>query len=153
MRSLTAAFGDEAAVDEAVQDAFIRAYARWRRIRAYDAPAAWVRRVAINRLHDGRRSRARRERAERAAWEQGGNVESVIRPRTGTMVDMIDTLAPRQRLAMALFYVEDLSVREIARSMHLSEGAVKAHLSQGRSNLARASDTEGGTSRPEATDV
>jgi RNA polymerase sigma factor (sigma-70 family) len=51
-------------------------------------------------------------------------------------VALIETLAPRQRVAMALFYVEDLSVRDIAASMGITEGAVKAHLSQGRAKLA-----------------
>jgi RNA polymerase sigma-70 factor (ECF subfamily) len=140
VRSLTAAFGNEAAVDEAVQDAFVRAYARWRRIRVYDAPAAWVRRVAINRLHDQRRSEERRRRTEHNAWEeQEISATGEARSRTGALVDMIPLLAPRQRVAMALYYVEDLPVREIAQSMHISEGAVKAHLSQGRSNLARMS--------------
>ncbi len=54
------------------------------------------------------------------------------------MVEMIDSLAPRQRIAMALYYVEDISVREIAKSMSISEGAVKAHLSQGRANLGKS---------------
>ncbi|MFV2039777.1 MAG: RNA polymerase sigma factor [Acidimicrobiales bacterium] len=153
VRSLTAAFGNEAAVDEAVQDAFIRAYARWRRVGGYDVPAAWVRRVAINRLHDGRRATDRRERAEQAAWQQSGTDNSVTRSRAGTMVDMIETLAPRQRIAMALYYVEDLSVREIAKSMHISEGAVKAHLSQGRANLAQTTELQVSPPSAEASDA
>ena len=36
---------------------------------------------------------------------------------------------------MSLFYVEQLSVREIAASMKLSEGAVKYHLHAGRAAL------------------
>jgi len=61
---------------------------------------------------------------------------------------MIPRLAPRQRIAMALYYVEDLPVREIAESMQISEGAVKAHLSQGRSNLARIASPAGQSDSP-----
>ena len=45
---------------------------------------------------------------------------------------------------MSLFYVEQLSVREIAASMKLSEGAVKYHLHAGRGALREwlATDTE-----------
>ena len=47
-RSLAAAFGDREVAAEAVQEAFVRAYTRWRRVRRLDNPTAWVRRVAIN---------------------------------------------------------------------------------------------------------
>ena len=45
--------------EDVVQEAFARACLRWRRLRAYDLPAAWVRRVAFNLAVQGRR-RARR---------------------------------------------------------------------------------------------
>ena len=62
-RSLTAAFGDRELASEAVQEAFVRANTRWRRVRRLDNPAAWVRRVAINLLRDQHRRRGRRDRA------------------------------------------------------------------------------------------
>lgn len=34
--------------EEIAQDAFAKLYVRWRRIRRYDNPGAWVRRVAVN---------------------------------------------------------------------------------------------------------
>ena len=136
VRSLSAAFGGELAVEEAVQEAFVRAYARWRRIRGYESPSAWVRRVAINCIHDQRRALDRRRRAEQQA-HRADDVRLADGPRaSGDLVGMIESLAPRQRLAMALYYVGDVSVRDIAVTMQISEGAVKAHLSQGRANLA-----------------
>ena len=47
----------------------------------------------------------------------------------------VRTLPPQQQIAVSLFYVEQLSVREIATSMKLSEGAVKYHLHAGRGAL------------------
>ena len=47
----------------------------------------------------------------------------------------ISRLPRQQRIAVSLFYVEQLSVREIATSMKLSEGAVKYHLHAGRAAL------------------
>ena len=144
--SLGAAFGSPEAADEAVQDAFIRAYARWARVRRLDSPAAWVRRVAINRLRDGHRSRVRRERAEDRAVDHG--TRGVQADPAAAGLDQWDVvrralahLPERQRIAVALYYVEDLSVRDIAMSMRISEGAVKAHLSQGRAKLAAVLDT------------
>ena len=53
------AYDPEAAAD-AVQEAFIEADRRWTTIGGYDDPAAWVRRVALNRLRTGRRLGRRR---------------------------------------------------------------------------------------------
>ena len=48
--------GDLHEAEEIVQEAFARASARWNRLRDYDVPQAWVRRVAMNLAADrGRR--------------------------------------------------------------------------------------------------
>ena len=52
---------DEVAAD-ATQEAFIRAFPRWWRLRRYQNPAAWVQRVAINVCRDLVRSQKRYER-------------------------------------------------------------------------------------------
>ena len=44
-------------------------------------------------------------------------------------------LPPQQQIAVSLYYVEQLSVKEIAASMKLSDGAVKYHLHAGRATL------------------
>jgi Sigma-70 region 2 len=57
--SLSVAFDPESAAD-AVQEAFLAAARRWSRVSAYDEPATWIRRVAINRLLNGKRNDRRR---------------------------------------------------------------------------------------------
>ena len=69
VRSLAAACGDREAAADAVQDAFTRAYTRWRRISRYDSPSGWIRHVALNRLRDHFR---REERAGRARTRLAG---------------------------------------------------------------------------------
>lgn len=44
----------------------------------------------------------------------------------------------RRKQAIILFYFADLPIAVIAELMHISEGAVKAHLSAGREALAAA---------------
>ena len=44
--------GDLHEAEEVVQEAFTRAAARWQRLRDYDRPEAWVRRVAMSHLVD-----------------------------------------------------------------------------------------------------
>lgn len=134
VRSLTVACGDREVAADAVQDAFTRAYARWRRIARYDDPAGWVRHVALNRIRDHFRKAERGRRAVDRLGSQTDHTVAGPEPRA----DVGALLAPlpgQQRTAMALFYVEQCSVREIAEAMGLSEGAVKYHLHAGRSTL------------------
>jgi RNA polymerase sigma-70 factor (ECF subfamily) len=55
----------------------------------------------------------------------------------------VATLAPRQREAVLLKVFSELTYREVAHVMQLSEGAVKAHLHQAVSNLRRWFADEG----------
>ena len=149
VRSLSAACGDREAAADAVQDAFTRAYARWRRISRYEHPAGWIRHVALNRLRDHFRHEARGVGArERMAGQATSTVDAPELPEDALMA-AVRALPTQQQIAVSLFYVEQLSVREIAASMNLSEGAVKYHLHAGRGALREwlATATETGTER------
>jgi RNA polymerase sigma-70 factor (ECF subfamily) len=134
VRSLAVACGDREAAADAVQDGFTRAYTRWRRIARYEDPVGWIRHVALNRLRD----HFRRAERGRAAVDRLGGQTATTTPGPDAPDDLLDRLAtlPRQqRVAVALYYVDELSVREIADAMGLSEGAVKYHLHAGRASL------------------
>lgn len=137
VRSVTAIAGDPEVATDAVQDAFIKAYARWPQVKKYDDPTLWVRRVAINKSRDTRRSflrrRAREDRFEHAtlksnvvAWESDNDVD---------IAAVLQQLSHRQRSVAALFYLEDLSISDIAASLDISTGAVKFHLNKARNSL------------------
>ena len=137
VRSLTLICGDADLAADAVQDAFIRAFARWNRIRHYDRPDAWVRRVAINRSRDHFRA-ARRRRSYEHRASVGESVASDER-HTDDQDQLRQALAElprRQRTAVTLYYLEGLDVAGVANSMKITPGAVKFHLSRGRDRLA-----------------
>lgn len=134
VRSLAVACGDREAAADAVQDAFARAFARWRRISRYDDPVGWIRHVALNRLRDHFRKVERgRQAVARVSAEPETAVAEPEPP--DDLLDQVATLPRQQRIAVALYYVDELSVREIADAMGLSEGAVKYHLHAGRAAL------------------
>ena len=136
VRSLAVACGDRTVAEDAVQDAFERAFVRWRRIARYDDPAGWIRHVALNRIRDhARRDSRKRKAVERLAAETPTSVPAHEMP--GDVQALLAELPQQQRIAAALFYVEGLSVREVATSMKLSEGAVKYHLHAARAALAQ----------------
>lgn len=133
VRSLTVICGNSEEAADAVQDAFVKAHLKWRKISTYDDPVGWIRRVAINKVRDGHRSRVRRDRAiERMGHEAKLTSEQ---PAIDEVAELLSTLPKQQRAAAAMFYVEQLSVLEIAQALEVSEGAVKFHLHQARQKL------------------
>lgn len=152
VRAMTVICGRRETAEDCVQEAFARAHVRWTRIRRYDEPAAWVRRVAINRARDEGRRAARAERlTERLAQDPvaGGPAApaGVFDDGDGRLDQLVAGLPPRQREVLALFYVERATIAQIALGVGISEGAVKFHLSQARSRLRGELGTtrEGGT--------
>ena len=134
VRSLGVACDDAEEAADAVQEAFIQLCLHWQRVSRYDNPEAWVRRVAVNRLHNRRRSLRRRAVALARLL--------ALQPETGTEPDSgvnlreaLEKLPDRQRMAVALHYVGNLSVAEVARAMGISEGSVNTHLHRARAAL------------------
>jgi RNA polymerase sigma-70 factor (ECF subfamily) len=100
--------GDLHEAEEVVQEAFARASVRWSRLRDYDVPEAWVRRVAMNL--------AAVEALALAAALRG--------------------LPLRQRQVIVLHHLVDLPVEEVARTLAMRDGTVKSLLARGRRALA-----------------
>jgi RNA polymerase sigma-70 factor (ECF subfamily) len=134
VQSLALAGGNLAAAEEATQEAFIEALIRWNRISRYDNPAVWVRRVAINKLHKMHRSSARGAVAVLRLGAGEPVASPPDEPDTSLLVALA-TLSPRQRLASVLYYVEDLTIAEVAALMGISPGAVSQHLNRARTAL------------------
>jgi RNA polymerase sigma-70 factor (ECF subfamily) len=134
VRALALVAGSQEAAADAVQEAFVKAHLHWRRVQRYDDPVGWIRRVAINKLRDESRRQGRKDRAvERLQGEmRDGEVEWSDGADAGAL---LAGLPRQQRLAMALFYVEGLSVSEVADTLGITEGAVRFHLHQGRNRL------------------
>ncbi len=133
VRALALACGDGELAADAVQEAFVRAHARWRSLRHYDDPVGWVRHVAINLLRDDHRRTSRTRRAiARLAAEPSTTTPP---PEPDGIGPLLDSLPRQQRLAVALFYVEGMSVADVAAAMGLAEGSVKSHLHDARRRL------------------
>jgi RNA polymerase sigma-70 factor (ECF subfamily) len=84
----------------------------------------------------------RKEHRRRAQVRSGDVPEREVQFSSATleMREALAELPSRQRQAVTLFYVGDLSVHAIAEVMNISDGAVKAHLSHGRKRLREVLD-------------
>lgn len=124
------ASGDRDAAMDATQEAFKRAFARWRRLSKHDWAGGWVMTTALNVVKRG--SGPRHEALD--AGELGHSVPGPDPHRVDVAV-AVANLPARQRTATILFYLGDFPLPAIAHLMGISEGAVKAHLAQARKNL------------------
>lgn len=127
--------GDLGEAQDVAQEAFVRALARWRRVRELDDPLGWTRRVAINLAI----SRWRRNRNALTAWRRRADPETSAGPGADRLaiVDALRGLPPRQRAVLVLHHLNDLPVADVARELGVPEGTVKSDLSRGRATLAR----------------
>ncbi len=128
--------GSMSVAEDTAQDAFTAAYRQWAAIGSFDSPAAWVRRVACNRAASAVRRRVREAKAlVRLASRTRMQVE--LDEGDAEFWRSVRALPPRQAQAVALFYLQDYSVRDIAAVLDCSEGTVKTHLSRARTAVAR----------------
>ena len=132
--------------EDLVQDAMTEAHRNWTKVAHYDDPAAWVRRVMVNK-HSSRGRRMRTE-AKGLLRLAGRRQETFVSPteQTGEVWAAVRELPTRQAQAIALFYWEDRAIRDIATIMGTSEETAKTHLKRGRSSLADALDGHRGDS-------
>jgi RNA polymerase sigma-70 factor (ECF subfamily) len=139
-RTLAVALGNVELAQEAVAEAFARAWARWDRVAAMASPTGWVYTVALN---VARTDFSRAGRAGVAARFTPGATELTESPplRDDELWGAVRALPPRARLAIALRYVADLTEAEVALVMGVSRGTVASTLSEARRRLDGALST------------
>ncbi len=133
--------GDWVQAEELAQDALVRVYRVWPRVRRLGHPGAYARRVLVNR----HRSLLRRALTEaRHAMLTHGREAYLPDLGEDAMVlwAAVRALPPRQRAVLVLRFGEDLTEAEVARLLRLPLGTVKA---LGHRGLARLRATLGST--------
>lgn len=130
--------GRSAGAEDLVQDAMVECYRRWDRLGGYDSPRGWVRRVLVQRATKVAKKRSNERVAQLRAAPAVASVEAEVSALDPVVLACLQTLPAQQRAAVALHYLEDASVRQIADELGIAEGTVKVHLSRGRRALADA---------------
>jgi RNA polymerase sigma factor (sigma-70 family) len=136
LAALTVASGRADVARDATDEAFVRAYERWERVRRMASPGGWLYRVALNDL----RRRFRRQAIERELLRRrppGDEAVSAPAALDPHVWDAVRALPRRQRTAVALRYVLDLPEAEVARLMGVTRGAASATLTTARRRLER----------------
>jgi len=137
-RLATLLLSDPARAEEIVQEAFLRTFSGWSRLRQPDRADAYLRRAVVNLC----RSRLRRHHVERtgneAAWRRDATAAAEVVDDIGMVImDAVRALPPRQREAVVLHYFAGLTGPEVAHAMGCADGTVKSQLAKARATLAR----------------
>lgn len=129
--------GSRPVAEELAQEAFARAWERWRLVSAMENPVGWVHVTALNLA----RSRFRRHRAWRRVQPRLHVSEASTDPDPIdrlAVVHAISALPQRQRDVVLLRYYLDLPTEEIARVTGTAPSTVRVHLSRALDHLRRA---------------
>ena len=126
--------GDAGRAEEVTQDVFLKL---WRALPSYDgraSPSTWLYAIARNTCLSAVRSESYRrttpidDASEPGAWSTTPDAIAVRQ--------CLSALPDIQREVVTLFYLQDQSVKDVARLLDLPEGTVKSHLHRARRALA-----------------
>ena len=131
LRTTSLILHDRGRAEEVTQDAFLRLCERWRSLQAVEHPEAWVRQVAVRAaVRAAKQTRLRTAAApddDQPVWDDLPDVD---------LARAVGSLAPQQRAVVALFYLDDLPVEDVAHHLGVSTSTVKQHLFRARTRLA-----------------
>ncbi len=133
---LAASTGDAALGCEAADEALARAFERWGRVSQMASPTGWTYKVALNIV---RRSERRRVLERRLLGRF--RHEDVLGP-TGELWLLVAELPARQRIAVLLRHVGQLTEQEIADVMGVARGTVSSTLRSAHQHLGAVLDRE-----------
>ena len=128
--------GSRIAAEDMAQDAFVAAHKRWEQVGRYEKPEAWVRRVVANLAVSAFRTRVR-EAGALARLKPRGSYLPPMPDEDAGFWKAVRALPHRQAQVIALHYLEDRPVADIAEILGCAEATVRVHLHKGRAGLSR----------------
>lgn len=127
--------GDAALADDIAQDALVRAYVSSGSFLGLSKFSTWLFRIAYNCYIDHHRKARLDEAPVEAALAVPADESTDATFRYQQLYQALERLPEKEKAAIALFYFEDRSIKEIASILDMPQGTVKYHLSLGRNHL------------------
>ena len=135
VRTVYLVLHDYARSEEIAQDAFLQLLRHWNKVRRYEAPGAWVRRVAIRLATRDAMREQRRIVLTRETIVQDRADPSPAATLDPELIAAIKSLPAQQRTVVVLFYFEDRPMEEIAAIAGCSVSTGWVHLHRARKRL------------------
>lgn len=137
-KPLAATLGDRDLAREAVDEAMVRAYTRWPRVRTMSNPQGWVYRVAYRWAIDRmRRRKVERRLIPRLVTDTTGS-DPMVEPK---LSPALASLPVEQRAVVVLACVFEWPQAEIADVLGIRVGTVKSRLHRGLQRLREELDS------------
>jgi RNA polymerase sigma-70 factor (ECF subfamily) len=130
---------DSGRAEEVTQDIFLKL---WQVLPAYDgraAPSTWLYTIARNTCLTALRSERYRTTISLDLIAEPASTDLSVEREATNRVELtrcLERLPERQRHVITLFYLQEKSVKDVARMLDLPEGTVKSHLHRARLALA-----------------
>lgn len=134
--------GSQAAAEDAVQSALVRACEKWSRVGRTADPDVYVRRMVVNAHISAWRKSGRRESPLAVVRQTSGADPAEHVVRQDAVWRMCSKLPAQQRAAVVLRYYEDLDYPEIAALLGVAEVTVRSHVHRALAALRREHDAE-----------
>ena len=124
---------DYGLAEDAVQETFLRAYRSWDKFEGRSSEKTWLTAIAINFCRTMLRS----------PWQRRTASEEVLEHLKAEDPDLPDPTVARavmrlpkdQRIAVILFYVQEMKIREIAQALEIPQATVSSRLNRARKKL------------------
>ncbi len=133
--------GNVSDAQDLTQEVFIKALSRQDQLKDEKKAAHWLSRIATNTAVDflRRRSRVSFCEMELAPERHAESPEDLLlrSEHQDYLRKGLETLSPRERAAIVLRDVEDLTPDEVARQMSCSKATVRSHIANGRVKFRR----------------
>ncbi|MGI8624968.1 MAG: SigE family RNA polymerase sigma factor [Geodermatophilaceae bacterium] len=132
IRYATHLTGSHELAEDIVQDALIKAHAKWERISALDHPDLYVKRIVTNEFMNARRRKLPRTVELRSAHTEVASEgrppghEETTADREALLAELA-RLPPRQRAVLVLRFYEGLSNTEIAKVLNCRPATVRGY--------------------------
>ena len=135
LRTAYLVVGDHQLAQDLLQEALVKAYVAWPRLRDATKAEAYVRRTIVTTAISWRRRRSFHERPVDVLPEAGAGDETDRLAAHDDVWQQVLGLPPRQRAALVLRYYEDLSEADTAEALGCSVGTVKSQVSDALGKL------------------
>ena len=130
-RAARAVLDCDADAEDAVGEAILLAWQSFPTLKNQVAARCWLLKIAVHCAYGQRRKQRRVVYMDDLSQTAG----SVSPPEPSGLWEAVLRLPEDQRLAVMLYYYEDLPVAEIAKTLGVPQGTVKSRLSRGRERL------------------
>ena len=131
--------GDWELASDHVQEALIRVYRHWPRLRSEPEAHAYARKAVVSVVIDAKRKRSSTEVPVDSVVDRLDGDDSPARSADRDLLGRCLAQVPaRQRACLVLRHYDDLSVSEVAAVLGCSEGTVKSQTARGLETLQAA---------------